>query len=238
MRNHDSDSTGDSVQTSTLGRSGLLVSAAALGTMNFGTDPRAPTPEAEAHRIIGAFLDAGHNLIDTADTYRGGASEELVGRANYSVLARAIETEILPTCSQHGLGVLAYSPLGSGLLAGRYRRDTAPEPGSRLAQWADMPNPMARGFVTGLLAPRHFDIADEVATVAAELHTAATTVALAWLTRQPMITSVILGPRTAGQLTAGLAGLAFELPEQTATRLNAASQFTVVPLTNGQHHAA
>ena len=337
------------MQTSTLGRSGLRVSAAALGTMNFGTDPQAPTPETEAHRIIDAFLDAGHNLIDTADTYRGGTSEELVGRAiasrradvvlatkgaapqgtgpnhrglsrahltraleaslrrlntdyidlyqchvpdpdtpieetmatmddfvragkvryigcsnftaagivsaqwaahrgsgtplvslqaNYSVMARAVEAEILPTCLQHGLGVLAYSPLGSGLLAGRYQRDTSPEPGSRLAQWADMPSPMARAFVTGLLASRHFDIADEVAAVAAELHTTTATIALAWLSCQPMITSVILGPRTADQLTAGLAGLAFELPEQTAALLTAASQFTVVPPTNGQHHAA
>src|SRR5690242_14094321 len=69
------------MQTSTLGRSGLRVTAAALGTMNFGADPRAPTPEPEARRIIHAFLDAGHNLIDTADTYRGGTSEEIVGRA-------------------------------------------------------------------------------------------------------------------------------------------------------------
>jgi aryl-alcohol dehydrogenase-like predicted oxidoreductase len=337
------------MRTSTLGRSGLRVSAAALGTMNFGADPQAPTPEAEARRIIDAFLDAGHHVIDTADTYRGGTSEEIVGRAiasrradvvlatkgaapqstgpnhrglsrahltraleaslrrlntdyidlyqchvpdpdtpieetmatldnfvrvgkvryigcsnftaagivaaqwaaqriggtpfvslqaNYSVMARAIEAEILPTCGEHGLGVLAYSPLGSGVLTGRYRRDVAPEPGSRLAQWADMPSPMARAFVTGLLASRHFDIADEVAAVAAELQTSAATVALAWLTRQPMITSVVLGPRTAGQLTAGLDGLAFELPEQTVTRLNATSQFTVVPPANGQHHAA
>jgi aryl-alcohol dehydrogenase-like predicted oxidoreductase len=65
----------------TLGRSGLHVSRACLGTMNFGTDPRAPTAETEARRIVDAFLDAGHNLIDTADTYRCGTSEEVVGRA-------------------------------------------------------------------------------------------------------------------------------------------------------------
>nr|WP_239135798.1 aldo/keto reductase [Dactylosporangium siamense] len=332
-----------------LGRSGLRVSGVALGTMNFGTDLQAPTSEPEAHRIVGAFLDAGHNLIDTADTYRGGGSEEIVGRAiasrradvvlatkgaapqgvgpnhrglsrahltraleaslrrlgtdyvdlyqchvadpdtpieetmatldgfvragkvryigcsnftaagivsaqwaaqrgagtplvslqaNYSVMARAIEAEILPTCVQSGLGVLAYSPLGSGLLAGRYRRDTPPEAGSRLAQWADMPSPMARDFVAGVLAPRHFDIRDEVAAVAAALHTTTATIALAWLARRPSITSVILGPRTVDQLTAGLAGLAFDLPEQAAARLDAASQFTVVPPTNGQHRAA
>jgi aryl-alcohol dehydrogenase-like predicted oxidoreductase len=134
--------------------------------------------------------------------------------------------------------VLAYSPLGSGLLAGRYRRDTPPEAGSRLAQWADMPGPTARSFVTGLLATRHFDIADEVATVAADLRTTTATAALSWLTRQPSITSVILGPRSAAQLTAGLAGLAFDLPEPAFARLTAASQFTVVPPTNGQHHSS
>ncbi|MEV6841994.1 aldo/keto reductase [Actinoplanes sp. NPDC051411] len=332
----------------TLGRSGLRVSAAALGTMNFGTDPQAPTSETEAHRIIAAFLDAGHNLIDTADIYRGGTSEEVVGRAiaarradvvlatkaagpqgsgpnhrglsrahltraldaslrrlgtdyidlyqchlpdpdtpadetmatldgfvragkvrylgcsnftaagivtaqwaaqrghgtpfvslqaNYSVMARAIEAEILPTCREQGLGVLAYSPLGSGVLAGRYRRDTPPQPGSRLAQWADMPGPTARSFVAGLLATRHFDIADEVAAVADDLRTTTATVALSWLARRPSITSVILGPRTTAQLTAGLAGLAFDLPEPASARLTTASQFTVVPPTNGQHHA-
>ncbi|MEU7589863.1 aldo/keto reductase [Micromonospora sp. NPDC049230] len=65
----------------TLGRSGLHVSRACLGTMNFGTDPQAPTPATEARRVIGEFLDAGHNFIDTADTYRGGTSEEVVGQA-------------------------------------------------------------------------------------------------------------------------------------------------------------
>jgi aryl-alcohol dehydrogenase-like predicted oxidoreductase len=346
-RNHDSDCIEGGMVNSTLGRSGLRVSAAALGTMNFGTDPQAPAPEAEARRIIDGFLAAGHNLIDTADTYRGGTSEEIVGRAvaahradvvlatkgaapqgagpnhrglsrahltraleaslrrlgtdyidlyqchvadpdtpieetmaaldnfvrsgkvryvgcsnftaagivaaqwaaqhtgtpfvglqaNYSVMARAIEAEIVPTCRRHGLGVLAYSPLGSGLLAGRYRRDTAPEPGSRLAEWAGMPGPMARGFVRGLLASRHFDIADEVAAVAAELRTTAATVALAWVTRQPGITSVILGPRTLDQLTAGLTGLAVDLPEWATARLTAAGQFTVTPPVNGQHQA-
>src|SRR5690348_2175378 len=78
-RNHGSDCTGVAVRT--LGRSGLRVSPAALGTMNFGTDPHAPTPEPEARAVIDAYLDAGHNLIDTADTYRGGTSEQIVGRA-------------------------------------------------------------------------------------------------------------------------------------------------------------
>jgi aryl-alcohol dehydrogenase-like predicted oxidoreductase len=65
----------------TMGRSGLKVSRACLGAMNFGTAADAPTDEAEGRRVIDEFLDAGHNFIDTANVYTGGASEEIVGRA-------------------------------------------------------------------------------------------------------------------------------------------------------------
>src|SRR3954464_6849474 len=59
-----------------LGNSGLSVSNLILGTMGFGTE----TPEQEAFAILDAFLEAGGNMIDTADVYGGGASEELLGR--------------------------------------------------------------------------------------------------------------------------------------------------------------
>ena len=58
-----------------LGRSGLIVSRLALGTMTFGDR----TDEAEAQRIFGEAVDAGVNFIDTADTYAGGASEKITG---------------------------------------------------------------------------------------------------------------------------------------------------------------
>ena len=64
-----------------LGRSGLAVSRAALGTMNFGVGAEGSCAEPEAQRIVGEFLDAGGNLIDTADIYNAGTSEEIVGRA-------------------------------------------------------------------------------------------------------------------------------------------------------------
>lgn len=60
-----------------LGRSGLTVSRLVLGTMIFGDR----TDEAEAARIIAASTEAGINFIDTADTYAGGRSEEIIGRA-------------------------------------------------------------------------------------------------------------------------------------------------------------
>ena len=60
-----------------LGRTGVRVSPLCLGTLNFG----GPTPDEEATRIVDAAIDAGINLVDTANVYHGGRSEEAVGKA-------------------------------------------------------------------------------------------------------------------------------------------------------------
>ncbi|MGP3963530.1 aldo/keto reductase [Nonomuraea sp. 3N208] len=66
----------------TLGHSGLKVSPACLGTMNFGTTGGVGScDEPEARRIVDTFLELGHNFVDTADAYTGGQSEEILGRA-------------------------------------------------------------------------------------------------------------------------------------------------------------
>lgn len=59
-----------------LGRSGLMVSELCLGTMTFGNE----CDEADSHRLLDLFVEAGGNFVDTADVYAGGASEEILGR--------------------------------------------------------------------------------------------------------------------------------------------------------------
>lgn len=87
-----------------LGKSGLIVSRLALGTMNFG----ASTEEAEAQRIIASAMERGVNHIDTADTYAGGKSEEIVGRAikanrDHWVLATKLANPNAPGPNGRGL---------------------------------------------------------------------------------------------------------------------------------------
>ena len=60
----------------TLGRSGCAVSSMCLGTMTFGTE----TDEAGSHQQIDQFIEAGGTLVDTADVYSDGTSEEIIGR--------------------------------------------------------------------------------------------------------------------------------------------------------------
>lgn len=130
----------------------------------------------------------------------------------YSLLARDIEGDILPTCERQGLGTLVYSPLGGGVLTGKYRRGEAPPPDSRLAR-------------RSVAVPdRDADIADAVGKVAAELGTTSTAVALAWVLGRRTVTSVIVGPRTFEQYEQNLAGFELELPAEAVTALDDASR--------------
>jgi aryl-alcohol dehydrogenase-like predicted oxidoreductase len=314
------------VTYSNLGRSGLKVSPACLGAMNFGEGPEAPCDEAEARRIIDAFLDSGHNFIDTANVYTGGQSEKVVGRAiaakrdsvvlatkgrgqqgpgpndsglsrlhltraleaslrrlgtdyvdlyqmhswdpdtpieetmatldgfvkagkvryigcsnftgsqiveaqwaaarmnatpfislqpRYSLVAREIEGDVLPAAQRHGLGALVYSPLGGGLLTGKYQRGVEPGPDTRYGrrQWG--PN---------ALNETSLDIVDAVKKLAADNGSTPTALSLAWVAGRRGVTSVIIGPRTLSQLEENLPGFDLELSEDTVRQLNEVSR--------------
>jgi len=84
----------------TLGRSGCAVSSMCLGTMTFGTE----TGEAGAHQQLDQFIDAGGTLVDTADVYSGGTSEELIGRWFASRPAQVTERVVLATKGRFPLG--------------------------------------------------------------------------------------------------------------------------------------
>ncbi|HEX9371567.1 MAG TPA: aldo/keto reductase [Roseiflexaceae bacterium] len=89
----------------TLGRTGVRVAPLCLGAMNFG----GPTPEAESIAIVDAALDAGINMIDTANVYNGGESERIVGKAlaqngrrDQVVLATKVHGEMGPGPNDRG----------------------------------------------------------------------------------------------------------------------------------------
>jgi aryl-alcohol dehydrogenase-like predicted oxidoreductase len=94
----------------TLGRSGCAVSSMALGTMTFGTETDEPT----AHRQLDRFAEAGGTLVDTADVYSGGMSEEIIGRWLASRPAAVTEPVVLATKGRFGRDD---SPNASGLSA-------------------------------------------------------------------------------------------------------------------------
>jgi aryl-alcohol dehydrogenase-like predicted oxidoreductase len=122
---------------------------------------------------------------------------------SHSLLDRRDEGELLPLCAGEGLGYTPFGPLAGGWLAGRYRRDEAPPPGSRMTL---RPRPYEH-----LRTARVFDGLDELAARAAALGADTASLAIAWLLADERLTSVVLGPRRPEHLLPGLRALELEL---------------------------
>jgi aryl-alcohol dehydrogenase-like predicted oxidoreductase len=123
----------------------------------------------------------------------------------YSLLERTIEGELIPLAQDAGMGLLPWSPLKSGFLAGGWRRGEAAPAGSR------------RSAVLGAPTEEQFTVIEALARVAREVGASSAAVALAWVQSRPGVTSTLIGPRTLDHLEANLAGLEVRLtPEQTA----------------------
>ncbi len=122
----------------------------------------------------------------------------------YSLLQREVEREVLPAAAALGTGMLAWSPLGRGVLTGKYR-STIPAD-SRAA------SPHLRGFVEPYLTERSHGVVEAVATAAEGLGRTALEVALAWVRDAPGVSSAIVGARTAAQLRGVLAAADLQLP--------------------------
>ncbi|MEU0565611.1 aldo/keto reductase [Nonomuraea sp. NPDC005983] len=155
---------------------------------------------------------------------RAGGTPFVSLQPQYSLLMRVIEEEILPACERHGLGAVVYGTLGGGVLSGRYRRDAAPDPDSRMGRLMSMSMPGGRRWAESLLTERNLDIADQVAEVAAQVGASPAEVALSWVSGRPGVTSVLVGPRSVDQLRANLAAFDLALPEEATARLEEISR--------------
>jgi aryl-alcohol dehydrogenase-like predicted oxidoreductase len=296
-----------------LGRSGLKVSALVLGTMNFGE----VTDTETSLRIIDSAMEAGINLIDCANAYAGGKSEEILGRAlrrdgkrnrvlitskvylpvgpglndrgnsrhhilnacrdslrrlktdyidiyflhrtdweipqdetlsalddlvrqgmvryvgcsthpawrtveamhlaerygyprficeepPYNLLDRRIENEIIPMCQAYDLGILAWSPLAQGVLAGRYKDSEKFPTGSRGT---------VKNIYAERITPEGIAVARKMASLGEHKNCSLSRLSVAWVLHQPGITAVILGPRTHGHLEDLLPAVDVDLDE-------------------------
>jgi len=303
------------MQYRNLGRTGIKVSPYALGALMFATAVGNPDPE-DSIRIIHKALDAGINLVDTADAY--GDSEEIVGRAlkgrradvvlttkvgrpmgtdpnqqgasrrwimtavenslrrlqtdhidvyqiqrpdpdtdieetlsaltdlvrsgkirafgtstmpasslveaqwvaerrglerfhaeqpPYSILNRGIEREVLPVAQQYGMGILAWGPLGQGMLTGRVRRG--------------QDNDVTRAkFFTAFSDERRLDAVEQLIPLAEEAGLPMPHLAMAFVISHPGVTCALLGARTMEQLDGLLAGVDVVLSDDVLDRID------------------
>lgn len=144
-----------------------------------------------------------------------GRAPLVTAQMEYSLLERGIEREIIPAAQALGMGVLPWSPLGRGVLTGKYRHSIPIDSRGANAETA--------GWVQAYLDERGRRIVDALATAAEGLGASPTEVALAWLRDRPGVVAPILGARTANQLIAALASEELELPEEILAALDEVS---------------
>jgi aryl-alcohol dehydrogenase-like predicted oxidoreductase len=167
-------------------------------------------------RYAGIANVDGWQAALAATTLAGGhGGSPIAVQTEYSLVQRAIERELLPAAAHLGLGVIAWSPLGRGVLTGKYRTGTPAD--SRAA------SPHLGAFVQPYLDRVSRRIVDAVVTAADGLGCAPLEVALAWIRDRPGVSSVLVGARTAAQLRGSLASEGVELPIEILTALDEVS---------------
>lgn len=137
----------------------------------------------------------------------------------YNLLTRWIELEIIPACTEYGLGLIPWSPLAGGWLAGKYSPDAPPSGATRLGE-----NP-ARGMegYTRRNTARTWEILRVVGEVAEAAGLSMAQVSLAWLADRPQVVAPILGNRTVEQLAGSLAVADLHLDAAATARLDEVS---------------
>jgi aryl-alcohol dehydrogenase-like predicted oxidoreductase len=140
-------------------------------------------------------------------------------QVEYSLIERTPERDLIPMAAELGLGVLPWSPLASGVLAGKYTHaDLQPrEAGDLIGSRREI------AANSGSLTERGLSIADVVKQVAAEQGCSPSRVAIAWTLANPVVTAPIIGARTLAQLEDNLGALDVELTDSQLASLDKAS---------------
>jgi aryl-alcohol dehydrogenase-like predicted oxidoreductase len=173
-----------------------------------------PDPSTDIEETLGALTDlvqqgkvryVGSSTYPAAEIVEAqwaarerGLQRFVTEQPPYSILVRAIEADVLPTCARYGMGVIPWAPLASGWLSGRWRKG-AEQPGStradRLPARYDLSLPGNQ---------RKLDVADELAQLAEEAGMTLIQLAIAFAANHPAVTAPIIGPRTMEHLESQL----------------------------------
>lgn len=130
----------------------------------------------------------------------------------YSAVSPEIEDDILPYCEEHGIGVIVYSPMKSGLLSGKMTRERV----------AGLPQDDFRRRAPAFQEPqlsRNLELAQVMGRVGARRGVNAGVVAIAWTLRHPAVTGAIVGMRSPGQASEVLAALEFRLDAEEVAEI-------------------
>jgi aryl-alcohol dehydrogenase-like predicted oxidoreductase len=204
-----------------------------------------PDPSTDIDETLGTLSDLvhqgkiryfGHSTFPASEITEAQWTAERRGRERfrceqppYSILVRAIEQDVLPTCQRYGMGVIPYSPLAGGWLSGRYRTNADVQGPTSSAR------PPARFDMTDPANQRKLDAAEQLAQLADEAGISLIEMAIAFVLRHPAVTAAIIGPRTMAHLDSQLAAADVELSTDVLDHIDQINPpgVTINPADNG-----
>ena len=143
-----------------------------------------------------------------------GVASFVSSQPQYSMIWRVPETEVIPLCKESGIGQIVWSPLGQGVLTGKYK------PGVELPSNSRAANPLMNQFMDGLLAESLLNVVDNLRPIASDLGISLTQLALAWVLREPNIASAIVGASRPEQVEENTAASGIELDEESLAAID------------------
>ncbi len=165
-------------------------------------------------RYTGCSNFAGWQLVEALWTSRHlGLSGFISAQNEYSLLARGIETELVPAMRQYGVGFLPYFPLASGLLTGKYKRDAAMPMGTRMTK--------VQVFADKFLTEANWRKLEKLDDFCAKRGRKMLELAFSWLACRPVVSSVIAGATSPEQLEQNVAAVGWKLGEDDMKELDA-----------------
>jgi aryl-alcohol dehydrogenase-like predicted oxidoreductase len=146
---------------------------------------------------------------------RRGVARFVCEQPPYSIFVRHHENELFPVTQRYGMGVIVWSPLAGGWLAGKYRRDQNVPPDSRAVRFKERGSPVASRYdPTRPGNQRKLDIVEDLLVLADKAGMPLAHMSIAFTLAHPAVTSSIIGPRTLEQLEDLLAGADLRLDDE------------------------
>jgi len=170
-------------------------------------------------RMIGASNFSAERIVEyrwTAE--RLGTQRMMTEQLPYSVFVRHAEPSVLPTAARYGLGVLVWSPLNMGWLAGKYRREQVPDTDTRAARgfaripWSEEDDPAVG---------RKYDLVESLTAIAGEAGMTLNHLAHAFVLEHPAVSTAIIGPRLPNHLEEALGSADVQLPVDVLDAIDA-----------------
>ena len=138
---------------------------------------------------------------------------------NFSLINRRCESELAQVCRKEGVSLLPYSPLGGGVLCGKYNGGALPK-GARFTDYIQNGGPRQKMMAARFVNERSLETTARLQIIAADLGVSVTALALAWSKQHDFVASTIVGATTVAQLNDSLAAADLVLSAETLGRIN------------------